>query len=200
MASTSRSSCLSSAFAADDSLALPSLAGGREVDVAAFKDMRSESTNSIIGWIAVVAITGLLVVGIGRRRLAAVLIGAGTILLSALIIVGAGLDLRSDSVRYVVFLLPALSAAGGWLFSRWRPAAIAAVLLATALTASGVWVRSEGFRLDTSERFDDHYTPVVTLLERRGVEHVYGDYWLSYALTASTDEEITVAAFPTSLP
>ncbi|PPF25355.1 hypothetical protein C5C31_07680 [Rathayibacter rathayi] len=78
MASTSRSSCLSSAFAADDSLALPSLAGGREVDVAAFKDMRSESTNSIIGWIAVVAITGLLVVGIGRRRLAAVLIGAGT--------------------------------------------------------------------------------------------------------------------------
>ncbi|MCJ1672744.1 glycosyltransferase family 39 protein [Rathayibacter sp. VKM Ac-2929] len=163
----------------------------------AFTVAPGEPADSIVGWTAVVLLAGLVLVGAVRRRLAPVLVGTGTLLLCAVLILGAGLDLDYDSVRYSVFLMPAFALAGAWLLARWRPVALVAVLVAAALTVSGVWDRSEGFRSDTSNRFDGGYRAVVELLERRGAEHVWGDYWLSYAMTASTNEEVTVAALVT---
>lgn len=163
----------------------------------AFRTEPGELSSSVIGWTAVALIVGLLVLGILVTRIAFVLVGAGTVLVVAVLVLGAGLDLGPDSVRYGVFLLPALALAGAWLVSRWTPTALVAVLIAAAVTASGVWDRTDHFRSDTSARFDPGFAPVAELLESRGADHVYGNYWLSYALTASTNEEVTVAALVT---
>ncbi|SMH33312.1 hypothetical protein SAMN06295885_0845 [Rathayibacter oskolensis] len=163
----------------------------------AFRTEPGDFSSSVIGWTAVVLIVGLLVLGVAVRRVAFLLVGAGTILVVAVLVIGAGLDLGPDSVRYGVFLLPAFALAGAWLVSRWTPVAVVAVLIAAAVTTSGVWDRSDHFRVDTANRFDGGFVPVAELLESRGADHVYGNYWLSYALTASTNEEVTVAALVT---
>lgn len=160
----------------------------------AFRTEPGDLSSSIIGWTAVTLILGLLVVAAAVRRIAFLLVGSGTVLVVAVLVIGAGLDLGPDSVRYTVFLLPAFALAGGWIVSRWTPVAALAVLIAAILTTSGVWDRSDHFRVDTSGRFDPGFAPVAELLERRGADHVYGNYWLSYSLTAETEEEVTVAA------
>lgn len=159
----------------------------------AFRTGPGDLSSSIIGWTALLLILGLLVLGVVLRRAAYALVGAGTVLVIAVLVVGAGLDLAADSVRYVVFLLPALALAGAWLVSRWTPVAVVTVLIAAAITVSGVADRSDRFRLDTSDRFDPGLASVARLLESRGADHVYGNYWLSFTLTASTEEEVTVA-------
>lgn len=166
----------------------------RDMLPVAFRTEPGALSSAIIGWTAVALIVGLIVVGAVVRRVAMVLVGAGTILVVAVLIIGAGLDLGPDSVRYAVFLLPAFALAGGWLVSRWAPVAVVAVLIAAAVTTSGVWDRSDHFRIDTSARFDPGFVPVAEFLERRGVDHAYGNYWLSYALSAATNEDLTVAA------
>jgi hypothetical protein len=160
---------------------------------SAFSTEPEEPWSSIIGWTAFALILGLVVLGAVLRRPAFLLVGVGTVLVLAVLIVGAGLDLRDDSVRYAVYLLPALVLAIGWIVARWTPVAVVTVLIAASITVSGVWDRSDHFRQDTSGRFDARYASVAELLESRGTEHVYGSYWLSFALTASTNEEVTVA-------
>ncbi|MCJ1699481.1 hypothetical protein [Rathayibacter festucae] len=160
----------------------------------AFEVAPGEPTDSVVGWVGVCLIAGLVVLGAAFRRLAPVLVGSGTVLVCAVLVLGAGVDLRYDSVRYSVFLMPAFALAAAWSLSRVRPLALAVVLVASALTFSGVWDRSDGFRQNTADRFDSGYRAVVDLLGSRGVEHAWGDYWLSYAMTASTNEDVTVAA------
>lgn len=160
---------------------------------SAFRTEPGELSSSLMGWTAFALIVGLVVFGAILRRPAFLLVGVGTVLVTAVLVVGAGLDLREDSVRYTVYLLPALALAIGWIVARWTPVAVVTALIAVAVTVSGVWDRSDHFRVDTSARFDPRFSAVAELLESRGVDHVYGSYWLSFALTASTNEEVTVA-------
>ncbi|KQP97595.1 MULTISPECIES: hypothetical protein [unclassified Rathayibacter] len=161
---------------------------------AAFGDATDRTFAAVVGGTAAILIVVLLIVGLAVRRAGLVLLAVGAVLVVVVLVYGAGLDLAPDSVRYSAFLAPALAASLAWLVSRWRPLAVAAVIGAVAVTSWAVGDKSAHFTVDTSARFDPAFAPVVSLLEARGDEHVYGNYWLSATLTASTDEDITVAA------
>ncbi|PTL73342.1 hypothetical protein C1I63_11100 [Rathayibacter caricis DSM 15933] len=160
---------------------------------AAFGDAADRTFSAGVGWAAAVLLVVPLIAGLIVRKAGLVLVSVGSVLVVTVLVYGAGLDLAPDSVRYSAFLAPGLAASLGWLVSRWRPLAVAAVIGAVAFTSIGVWDRSDRFTIDTSARFDPALRPVAELLGARGEDHVYGNYWLSATLTASTDEEITVA-------
>jgi hypothetical protein len=161
---------------------------------AAFPGHLNPLVSTIYAYGSIAAILLLLIVGVLTRRMMPVALGIGTILLSVVLVLGANTALRSDSVRYTIFFVPAFAVAAGWLLSRVRITAWIALLVLPAMTASVVYDRSNQLELNTSARWSADAVSVGDLLIERGVEHAYGNYWLSYQLTAANEETITVAA------
>ncbi|KQQ10512.1 hypothetical protein [Rathayibacter sp. Leaf296] len=160
---------------------------------AAFTPAAGPLISQVIAALAVLAILAMGLVGAIRRRGGVVMLAVATVLVVGVLVYGSGVELQADSRRYAVFLAPALAAALGWAVSWFRPAAWVAMLAAPAITVALVVQATGGFQWQSS-RFDPRLTEVGTALQERGLEHVYASYWISYALSAATEEDVTAAA------
>jgi hypothetical protein len=115
--------------------------------------------------------------------------GAATFVVVASASYGAGID----NFRYAAFLLPWGAFILASLVSKWRWSGIAASILSIGVTV-GFSVASYDYAgRDGNPGYGPGISAVVNYLESQGDGHVFGDYWLSYRITAASDEKITVA-------
>lgn len=141
--------------------------------------------------LALVALPGF---GFARRNLGAVLVGLGSLLVLVVLVLGSGTRLAGDSVRYSSLLLPAFAFAVAWSLARYSLLQWAAMVAVVLATLGLVAQKSDFFALSTTARFDPGLTKVANSLESHDVTAAYGDYWMAYALSAVTEERVTVAA------
>lgn len=147
-----------------------------------------------VAFFAVFCLGAVPYFGIRRRVLGAALVGIGSILVVLVLVVGSGVRLAADSARYSTFLLPVLAMAIAWWVTRFRWSQWLVIVLAPLITLGLVVQKSEFFHLTTEARFDPSLTRVADDLEKSGHTAVYGDYWMAYAMSALSDERVTVAA------
>ena len=97
--------------------------------------------------------------------------------------------------RYLVFLSPVIALLGGWALARAGLVFTCAALLAlTAASIAGL-VGFERDRLyqpggSIDVRVPTDLSPVVDLLEGRGVNRVLANYWIAYRLTFESGERV----------
>jgi len=148
----------------------------------------------VVTLLSVAAVGGPVWFGLRRRDTPSLLIGTGTILLITSLVLGAGVRLAPDSVRYVALLLPEFAFAVALLLSRWRRTWLMPVVAVAAIAATILSLGFHGaFQRAASGPYDPSLVPVASYLEENKVEHAYGSYWLAYSLTAMTNEKVTVA-------
>jgi hypothetical protein len=145
--------------------------------------------------IASVLLLALLAVLCVLRRswwLGALLVGTGAVVV--VVVLGTGMILAPDSLRYAIFVLPALSIALGWLVSRLPLFSLAAMVLAVLLSALQTHTLFPDLRFDRSTSYVvGNISALGDYLEAENITAAYADYWVSYAVTAETDEKVTVA-------
>lgn len=160
----------------------------------AFPLDRFELARFAVAFSAVFCLGSVIYFGIRCRVVGAALIGIGSLLVVAVLVVGSGVRLAADSARYSTFLLPVLATAVAWWVTRYRWSQWLVIVLAPLITLGPLAQKSDLFHLSTAARFDPSLTKVADELSRSGHRAVYGDYWMAYAMTALTDERVTVAA------
>jgi hypothetical protein len=148
----------------------------------------------VVTLLSFAAVAGTVWFGVRRGDLASLCIGAGTVLLIATLVLGAGIRLDPGSVRYIALLVPGFAYAAALLLSRWRRTWLMPVVAVAAIVATiGSLGFHGGLEPAKSGPYDSGLVPVASYLKENKVEHAYGSYWLAYSLTAMTEEEITVA-------
>ena len=90
----------------------------------------------VVTLLSVAAVGGPVWFGLRRRDTPSLLIGTGTILLITSLVLGAGVRLAPDSVRYVALLLPEFAFAVALLLSRWRRTWLMPVVAVAAIAAT----------------------------------------------------------------
>ena len=148
----------------------------------------------VVTLLSVAAVGGPVWFGIRRRDSPSLVIGTGTVMLITSLVLGSGVRLDPESVRYVALLLPEFAFAVALLLSRWHRTWLMPVVAVAAIAAT---ILSLGFhgglqRASTTP-FDPSLVPVAAYLQENKVEHAYGSYWVAYSLSAMTNEQITVA-------
>jgi hypothetical protein len=98
--------------------------------------------------------------------------------------------------RYLVFLPPVLALLLGWALERRR---LAAAGLAIALAVTVIGLRAlERQDLFTPEVHEGGITtdvgPLISRLEREGVDHVFANYWLAYRISFESDERVVATS------
>jgi hypothetical protein len=163
---------------------------------AAFPLSDHELVRFIVAITSVFALVALLYFGWRGRNLGAILVGLSSVLLIVVLVLGSGSGARlaADSVRYSSFLLPGLTFAAAWWATRFNWALWVIMAVAPLVTLGLVAQESEFFTFSTEARFDPALMRVAGHLESKGISAAYGDYWLAYAMSAATDEKLTVAA------
>ncbi|MCU1476234.1 MAG: hypothetical protein JWQ64_927 [Subtercola sp.] len=153
----------------------------------------------IFAFVCLLLLALLVVLTVRRRSLWLGTLLVSTVLVVIVIVVGVNILLLGDSLRYSVFVLPALTISLAYLFT--RIPFVSLLAMAWAVTFSFV---------QTATMFPTlHFTaePTYTVgdipglgayLEAHDITAAYGDYWLAYSLTAETNEQVTVATI--SLP
>lgn len=160
----------------------------------AFPLDRFELVRFAVAFSAVFCLGAVAYFGIRCHVVGAALIGIGSLLVVVVLVVGSGVRLAADSARYSTFLLPVLATAVAWWVTRYRWSQWLVIVLAPLITLGPLAQKSDLFHLSTAARFDPSLTKVADELSRSGHRAVYGDYWMAYAMTALTDERVTVAA------
>ncbi|GAB3029862.1 hypothetical protein GCM10027052_02380 [Parafrigoribacterium mesophilum] len=161
---------------------------------AAFPLTGLEAIRLLVTVAFVVAVVALPGFGLVRRNLGAILVGLGLVLLVSVLVLGSGTRLAADSVRYSSLLLPGLAFAVAWWLARYTWLQWLIMVAVVLGTLGLVAHKTDFFTLSTGARFDPGLTQVANTLESHGVAAAYGDYWMAYALTATTEERVTVAA------
>ncbi len=171
---------------------------------AAFPGGRTE----LGGFVIALATLGLIVLlvrtAIRRRDAALAIMASSTILVIGVLIGGTGVRLAADSVRYSGYLIPGLAtiiAIGAVRLGSavirgrrltWLPLAVGGI--AVLATIGLVGQQSNGFALRSGQPVDPSLGRVASYLESHGIHHAYGSYWAAYAMSAATDEKVTVAS------
>ncbi|GAA0999353.1 ArnT family glycosyltransferase [Subtercola frigoramans] len=132
---------------------------------------------------------------IRRRNAWLACLVAGSVLVVVVVTVGAGVVLSRDDVRYAVFVLPTLTIALAWIVTRVRFLGIAAMILAALLTFGQVRQLFGDLGVNTSSQYIvGDIRGLGDYLEQENITHAFGDYWVSYSVSAETDERAQVAA------
>jgi hypothetical protein len=150
---------------------------------------------TVVGVLAVALLVLCAVIAIRRRSwmLGAVIIGA--VVVVGVVVVGTGILLGGDSVRYIVFVLPALTITLAYLLTRVRFLGIVAMSLAVVLTATQTVLLHAPITFDTSQRYIvGNISGLGDYLTEHHVTAAFGDYWLAYSVSAETNEAVTVAS------
>jgi hypothetical protein len=168
---------------------------------AAFQGGRTVQWSWLMGLALVLSVAVLTRRAVRERNRAAGVLAAGTVMVALVLGLGTGsIPLDAHSMRYACFLFPAVVLAFAlWVGTLTRPAlrnfaALAVSAVAVAATSAFVFVLQAAAVPASPPAFSPDVTPAVRLLQGREVRAAYGSYWAAYALTASTNERITVAA------
>lgn len=161
---------------------------------AAFPGGRTELGGFLIALATIAGISGLVIIGVRRRNPAIVLLGASTVFVVGVLILGTGVRLAADSVRYSGYLMPGLATMVALLAVRVKRLPVVVGAIAVVLTIGLVGQQSNGFRLRSGPPIDSNLVAVGRMLDAKGIHAAYGSYWAAYALSAATDERITVAS------
>lgn len=175
---------------------------------AAFPGGRTELGGFVIALATLTGIVALCIVAVRRRDAGLLLMAASTILVIGILVGGTGVRLAADSVRYSGYLIPGLATIVSLVLVRvgaakptgrlakvsfaWVP--LVAGGIAVVVTIGLVGQQTGGFRPRSKPPIDADLVRVGQLLEDQGVQHAYGSYWAAYALSAATDERVTVAS------
>lgn len=161
---------------------------------AAFPGGRTELGGFVTALATIAGIAGLVILGVRRRNPAVLLLGTATVAVVGVLILGTGVRLAADSVRYSGYLMPGMATILALIAVRirWLPALVGA--LAVLATIGLVGQQSHGFRIRSGPPIDGDLVAVGHLLDEKGIDAAYGSYWDAYALSAATDERIKVAA------
>ncbi|MEA9984421.1 hypothetical protein [Subtercola sp. RTI3] len=120
---------------------------------------------------------------------------ASSLLVIAVIVIGSGILLRADSVRYSIFIMPALAIAVAWLVTRVPFTGIVCVLLAVASNLLQLQLLFPDLQSNTDQKYVvGDIKGLGDYLEENHITTAYGDYWIGYAVSAETNEEVTVAS------
>lgn len=156
------------------------------------------SSNELVRFAVTVSTLALMAALIHRcvvtRNPGAIVVAVGLILVIGVLVAGSGVRLAEDSVRYSAFLIPGLSFAVAWLLVDRVRLSAAAAGSAVAVTIVTVLVAGNGFAPAPRTPFSAELTAVGEYLDDRGIDAVYGSYWISYSLSAVTEEQVTVAS------
>ncbi|QWT25030.1 glycosyltransferase family 39 protein [Subtercola sp. PAMC28395] len=137
----------------------------------------------------------LAVLAVRRRNAWLFCLVAGALLVVCVVTVGAGVVLSTVDVRYAIFVMPALAIAAAWIITRVRFLGIAAMIVAALLTFGQV----KQLFGDLSTTAGSQYIVgdirgLGDYLEQQNITHAFGDYWVSYAVSAETNERAQVAS------
>ncbi len=128
------------------------------------------------------------------RRNATIVVLCLSGLLVPLIVVVSRSPVVPGAGRYATFLIPAAAGILAWSLSRVRIVALVLVLLVSWWTITTLWNASDGLARVADPSIG---TPIATLgmrLEQSGRSAVWSDYWISYLLSAATEERVVAAA------
>lgn len=142
----------------------------------------------------VASIAGVIVQGVRTRTVGAVLIGAATILLILVLVLGSGVRLAADSARYSAFMIPVAAFAIAWLVARMRWPATGVMAAAPTVTLLLVLSGTNGLAPSVAGRYDGNFAAIREVLAQRDITAGYGAYWMAYPFTASVDEQFTLAS------
>ncbi|WAB84038.1 hypothetical protein OVN20_00180 [Microcella daejeonensis] len=159
---------------------------------SAFPLGTTSGVRAVVAVAVVASVVVLVVVGVRRRMPGPLVLAASTLLVHVVLALGSGVPLGVDSARYAVFYIPALAVVAGLLARRSIVVAIVISAVAIGLTSWHVaWTWSTA---GEATRFDPNFVEIAEVLEDEGIDAAYGSYWMAYSLTASVDEEVTVAS------
>ncbi|UFS57751.1 hypothetical protein [Subtercola endophyticus] len=151
--------------------------------------------SALVGLLCLGLLVVLAVLAARRRTAVAGVLVVGAVLEVLLIAPLAGIVLSATDFRYSFFLLPALAISAGWLLTRIRLLGFAAMLLSVVLTISQIYVVFPVPQFNTQNRYIiGDISALGDYLQSHHVQAALGDYWLAYAVTAETNEQVTVGA------
>ncbi|RFA22642.1 ArnT family glycosyltransferase [Subtercola boreus] len=145
--------------------------------------------------IAVALIVMLLVLAITKRSWWLGTLVASTVTVVVVVVLGTGLILEVDSVRYAIFVLPAITIGIAYVVTLVPLAGLGAMAVAVAFTVAQVLIIFPDLRVSRAESFIVGNISVLgDYLEANDITGAYADYWVSYSVTAETGERAEVAA------
>ena len=127
----------------------------------------------------------------GRATIAVLCLSA---LLVPVVVAASGVLIVPEAARYATFGVPAVAGVLGWAASRVRAVGVLAILLVTSWTVITIWHSTNGLRPVNDPIFGVETLELGKYLEKEGRTAVWADYWVSYLLTAATEERVTAAA------
>lgn len=149
-------------------------------------------TARTIAAIAVVTLVAGVISGLGGRRLAVAALSASGLLVPAVVAV-SGVLVVPAAWRYATFVVAAVIGvlACGLKVSRLALVGLAVLPVWTTIT---LWHQTSAFRPVKHAAFGPDVATLGQYLERHGHREVWADYWISYLLSAATNERVVAAA------
>ena len=96
--------------------------------------------------------------------------------------------------RYATFTPPAVAGVLGWAMSRHRALAALSVAVISLWTVTTIWRTTNGLHPIADPTFGTEVKQLGNGLEHDGRSSLWADYWISYLLSAATQERVTAAA------
>ena len=129
-----------------------------------------------------------------KRNAAMLLLGLSGLLLPAAV-AASGVTVAPASVRYATLMVPAVLGILAWALNR-RGLVILLLLgcLLPVWTAATLWNETDGLRPVADPEVGAPVALLGRYLEREDRRAVWGDYWVSYLLSAATQERVAAAA------
>jgi hypothetical protein len=145
-----------------------------------------------IGIAALVTVLLGTSVALWRRNPTILVLGLSALLLPAIIVASAEQVVPAAS-RYTAYLVPALAAVVAWALSRVPLVGVLPVLLVSSWTITTVWNSTNGLAAVTDPAVGRPVAALAARLERMGRTAVWADYWISYLLSAASQERVVAA-------
>ncbi|MEF2977758.1 hypothetical protein [Subtercola sp. YIM 133946] len=149
----------------------------------------------VFALVCVLLLALLVVLTVLQRNLWLGTLVVSTAAVLVVIVVGTGILLQADSLRYTVFVLPALTIALAWLVTRLPFVGLVAMALAITFSVVQTTTMFPTLKFSSQPTYLVGDIPALgNYLEEHGITAAYGDYWLAYSVSAETDERAMVAA------
>ncbi|RFA08436.1 hypothetical protein B7R54_03755 [Subtercola boreus] len=145
-------------------------------------------------FVALALLALLVVLAVVRRSwwLGTLLVSTGAVVI--VVVLGTGAVLDQDSLRYAIFVLPALAVAIAWIATLLPFTGLVAMALAVGLSIGQTYTLFPQLRLTDSPTYIiGDIDELGDYLEEQGITAAYADYWVSYAVTAETGERVKAA-------
>jgi hypothetical protein len=134
-----------------------------------------------------VLLAGIVVALLKRRVIVAALLSTG--LMWAVLIGKTGFPVVASSMRYAVFLLPALALLVGLVARRVSVVAVGAMAYASVVVLGSLLHLAP-----YDPRRSGRIAEVATFLRAQDRTHIWSTYWIAYVVAAETQERVTAAS------